>query len=1769
MRAWILSLALAGGLLPAAPAAAQDLDAADGGRGFLASRIEGLLSGAGREVRIEGFEGALSSRATIDRLTIADDEGVWLSIDDAVLDWDRSALLSRRLEVETLTAASITLLRIPQGEERLEPPRATARAFALPELPVAIEIGRVAADRVTLGEAVLGTQAVLALEGSGRLSDGTAQATIEAQRLDGAEGRFDLAARFDPEAGGLDLDLALAEGHGGIAASALGIPGEPALTLEAEAAGQLTDFTARFDLAADGAERLSGTVALEETEAGRRFALDAEGDVAPLLAPESRDFFGDDLVVAVEGIQGEDGGFALSRLDVATAELSVQGSADLAPGGVPEAFDLRLVIENGPDGVVLPVGGVRVGAADLTARFDAAQGEAWTLEGTLDGLSTEGFALGSLALDGGGTISPEARRVEGRATLAATGIEAGDAGLARALGEALTLNVEAAWTAGAPVDLRALRLAGEGLSVEAEGIVEGAAFDGVIEARVDDLSRLGEVTGADLGGAIEARVEGRVAPLSGAFDARVTATGRDLSTGIEAADALIGGTADLVLDAARDTEGTDIRAFTIETEALEARVEGRIAPQAEESVRLSYTARLDEVGRVVEQVSGPATLEGTAQRTGPLGAVEGAEATEGEAQAEVGRWRVTLDARAPQETAVTLFALVPDEGPAEVDFEARVGDLEPYVAALPGPAAVEGRATRTEGDWTARLTAELPQEIMAQVSATVPEGGTATANFDARVGDLGAFVPQLPGQATLMGRLAREDEGRIEVVATAMLPEGIEAEVTAEVPTEGSATAAFDARVPDMAAFVEALPGPATLSGTATRDETGIEAEFDLEAPQGIAAAVEATLPAEGPGMVRFDARIAEVGAFTDLVEGPAALTGTAMRDPEETLVNATITAPEGIEGTIDARLAGGVTEADLSAEIPDLATLVPALEGPATLDATVRREEGSTAVTADLSTEAGIEAEIDATLPPEGPIEARYAARVADVSTLAPLPQGPAELTGTARRTPEGDLTTQASLTAPAGLSADLDAALLASGDIEARLDAVLSEPEALREGLPGPIMATVLARREAGAWTADADVMAPGEASAALDVSLPPEGEALIDFDLRLPEPEAYLNGLPGPLTATGTARRGEAGWTADIDAAAADGSRLVADTTLPDEGRAEIAFDVGLADLGRLIPQLPGEATARGEATREDGTWRAQAQVSAPAGIEGTLEGSLAPDGDAEVDFDLGVGDLGRLVPQLPGEATAEGTATREGGVFGIDLDATGPSGTRAAIEGTYDPEGPVDLAFDLALGDVAVLVPRLSGPVAAQGTVTSEGGPLAVEAAVDGPGGSLTQVSGSVARDLATADLSASGTAPLEIVNPFIRPRAVEGTARYDLALEGPLELASLTGTVTAEGARIALPDQRLAIEGVDASVVLTGGQAALDVTGAVSSGGRLAVSGPIALGAPFEADLSVVAEDVVIVDPLLYETAVDGQLSITGPLTGSGGRIAGTLALAQTEVRIPSSGFGGAGAIPLIEHRNAPLAVRLTRERARLADVAPATRRGTPQRNAFDLDLTIQAENRIFVRGRGLDAELGGTLRLTGTTADVIPVGQFDLIRGRLDLLGQRFTFDEGSISLQGDFVPVVRLVAITEQDDDQLSIILEGDLTDPDLSIVSGAGLPEDEAIARLLFGRDLRELSPLQAARLANAVAELSGRGGLGLVSGLREGVGLDDLDITSAEDGTLALRAGAYLSENIYTDLSIGEDGRTEINLNLDVTDDVTVKGRTDAEGESGIGIFFQRDY
>ena len=103
-------------------------------------------------------------------------------------------------------------------------------------------------------------------------------------------------------------------------------------------------------------------------------------------------------------------------------------------------------------------------------------------------------------------------------------------------------------------------------------------------------------------------------------------------------------------------------------------------------------------------------------------------------------------------------------------------------------------------------------------------------------------------------------------------------------------------------------------------------------------------------------------------------------------------------------------------------------------------------------------------------------------------------------------------------------------------------------------------------------------------------------------------------------------------------------------------------------------------------------------------------------------------------------------------------------------------------------------------------------------------------------------------------------------------------------------------------------------------------------------------------------------------------------LSGTVNLGRTVITVPDQLPGSLASLD-VQHRNAPAAVR-AQEQA----LAPAAAAGGGS-GALTLDLTVNANNQIFVTGRGLDAELGGSLRLTGSTAAPQAVGQFTLRRG--------------------------------------------------------------------------------------------------------------------------------------------------------------------------------------
>jgi translocation and assembly module TamB len=90
-----------------------------------------------------------------------------------------------------------------------------------------------------------------------------------------------------------------------------------------------------------------------------------------------------------------------------------------------------------------------------------------------------------------------------------------------------------------------------------------------------------------------------------------------------------------------------------------------------------------------------------------------------------------------------------------------------------------------------------------------------------------------------------------------------------------------------------------------------------------------------------------------------------------------------------------------------------------------------------------------------------------------------------------------------------------------------------------------------------------------------------------------------------------------------------------------------------------------------------------------------------------------------------------------------------------------------------------------------------------------------------------------------------------------------------------------------------------------------------------------------------------------------------------------------------------------------------------------------------------------------------------------------------------------------------------------------------------------------------------------LADKGGEGIVTKLRRGFGLDDLNISTDAQGNTGLKLGKYINDNVYTDVTIGDTNDAGASINIDLTPNLTVRGQVKSDGDSSIGLVFEKDY
>ncbi len=461
-----------------------------------------------------------------------------------------------------------------------------------------------------------------------------------------------------------------------------------------------------------------------------------------------------------------------------------------------------------------------------------------------------------------------------------------------------------------------------------------------------------------------------------------------------------------------------------------------------------------------------------------------------------------------------------------------------------------------------------------------------------------------------------------------------------------------------------------------------------------------------------------------------------------------------------------------------------------------------------------------------------------------------------------------------------------------------------------------------------------------------------------------------------------------------------------------------------------------------------------------------------------------------------------------------------------------------------------------------------------ALVDGSltaGASRVTLSGRVPLDLARSmDLRIGGALDLAMLNPVLNAqgRSVKGQLDLALGLNGTAAAPKANGSV-----RVTNGDFQDAVLGSHLSAITAEVQAEGDTiriarfTGTAGPG-TITVGGTVLLGAAPAVDLSLRASNARILSTDLANAIIDANLTARGQISGTT-TLAGTVLVRTAEIRVPEKLPPSIAVIPVRDSKAPP-------------PKPPPASATTPD---VALNLTLDAPNQIYIRGRGLDAELGGRVTFAGTVSRPLPQGALHLRRGAFSLAGESLALTEGTIDFAGGPLtnPPLKLVATSGTAAFLATLTVSGEVRDPKITLSSVPDMPQDEILAQLLFRTGTGRLSAFQVAEIASGLATISGIGTPGgdPLGRVRAALGLDQLSVGTGANGGATLQAGRYVAPGVRLGASQGVNGDSQAKVEIDIAKGLKLQtmvgtGSSSAQatptGESngtGVGVTYQFEY
>jgi translocation and assembly module TamB len=551
-------------------------------------------------------------------------------------------------------------------------------------------------------------------------------------------------------------------------------------------------------------------------------------------------------------------------------------------------------------------------------------------------------------------------------------------------------------------------------------------------------------------------------------------------------------------------------------------------------------------------------------------------------------------------------------------------------------------------------------------------------------------------------------------------------------------------------------------------------------------------------------------------------------------------------------------------------------------------------------------------------------------------------------------------------------------------------------------------------------------------------------------------------------------------------------------------------------------------------------------------------------------------GTILPRLDLTASLRNVTPDLAKPFDPSLNAAGVLTANARLTGTAaNPAGTVRVQ--------ATGVRMRGGPAASlpagslQASIGLQGGTASIDAHVSaGPKLHFAATGTAPLQAGAPLRLHATGGFDLTLLDPVLNAggRRAAGRVALNADASGTAAAPRIDGEITLTGGEVQDFVQGVRLSDITARLTEAGDTLQVQNFSAKAGPGTMSLTGTIGVLAPgLPVNVHFAAKNARPLSSDLLTANLDADVSVRGD-AASVMDASGKIFVRRTDINIPD-------ALP-------PSVAVLNVRRPGYKPPPPAP--PTPQAD-INLAIEVDAPNSIFVRGHGLDSELGGKLTVGGTASGPQIAGGFQMRRGDISVAGTTLTFSKGEVGFDGTSVtgkidPTLDFVADSISGGVTATLTVGGYADAPKITLSSVPDLPQDEVLSHLLFGTSVKNLSAIQIAEIASALAELSGvtGGGGDPLAAVRKGLGLDRLSVGSGSgSGTGAtVEAGRYVARGVYVGAKQATSGSgTAAVVQVDITKRLkataqlatgggSVQGATpDNDPGSTIGLSYGFDY